>query len=96
MQELKPYFHYLIDCFQGVNRLFVLPFKSTTDRIVHAKYFLQTVEIEYYNVITNEQNFFDQPVKNKLKRYDNIQKIATAQGDDYTTSCLLDYNYFDK
>ena len=25
---------------------------------------------------------------------DNIQNIATAQGDDYTTVFLLDYNYF--
>ena len=23
-----------------------------------------------------------------------IRKIATGQGDDYTTGCLLDYNYF--
>ena len=40
------------------------------------------------------ENFFDQPVKNDMRTYDNIQKIATGQGDDYTTSCLLDYNYF--
>ena len=26
--------------------------------------------------------------------YKNIRKIATGQGDDYTTACLLDYNYF--
>ena len=25
---------------------------------------------------------------------DNIREIATGQGDDYTTGCLLDYNYF--
>ena len=39
-------------------------------------------------------NFFDQPVKNDLRTYENIQKIATAKGVDYTTGCLLDYNYF--
>ena len=39
-------------------------------------------------------DFFDQPVKNNLITYDNIRKIATGQGDDYTTGCLLDYNYF--
>ena len=38
--------------------------------------------------------FSDQPVKYDLITYENIQKIATSQGDDYTTSCLLDYNYF--
>ena len=42
------------------------------------------------------RNFFDQPVKNDLKTYDNIQKITIGQGDDYTTSCLLDYPYFKK
>ena len=42
----------------------------------------------------NEQNVFDQSVRNALIRYDNIQKIATGQGDYYTTGCLLDYNYF--
>ena len=26
--------------------------------------------------------------------YDSIQKIATGQVDDYTSGCLLDYNYF--
>ena len=29
-----------------------------------------------------------------MRTYDNIQKIAAGQGDDYTTSCLLDYSYF--
>ena len=29
-----------------------------------------------------------------MRTYHNIWKIATGQGDDYTTGCLLDYNYF--
>ena len=28
------------------------------------------------------------------KTNENIRKIATGQGDDYTTGCLLDYSYF--
>ena len=47
-----------------------------------------------YNVMTDGQNFFDQPVKSNLRAYDNIRKIVTGQGDDYTTGCLLDYPYF--
>ena len=39
-------------------------------------------------------NFFDQPINSDLKTYENIRKIATGQGDDYTTGCLLDYSYF--
>ena len=40
------------------------------------------------------KNFFDQPVKNNKGTHENIRKIATGQGDDYTTGCLLDYIYF--
>ena len=42
------------------------------------------------------KSFFDQPVKNDKVTYENIRKIATDRGDDYTTGCLLDYIYFKK
>ena len=54
------------------------------------------VKIKDYNVMTNGRNFFDQPIKSDLKRYDNIRKIGIGQGDDCTTGCLLDYPYFKK
>ena len=40
------------------------------------------------------KNFLDQTINSDLKTYENIRKIATGQGDDYTTGCLLDYSYF--
>ena len=42
----------------------------------------------------DEKLFFGQPVKNDLITYENIRKIATGREDEYTTGCLLDYNYF--
>ena len=36
------------------------------------------------------KNFFDQPVKSNVRTYDSIRKIATGQGDDYATGCLLE------
>ena len=42
----------------------------------------------------NGENLFDQPIKNNKVTYENIRKIDTGQGDDYTTGCLLDYSYF--
>ena len=64
IQLLNPYLDHLIDpIFQGVNRLFGLLFEITTDRTVHTKYYLPTVEIKDYNVMFNRQNFFNQPVK---------------------------------
>ena len=44
--------------------------------------------------MTDGRNFFDQPVNNMNKTYENIRKIPTGKGDDYTTGCLLDYPYF--
>ena len=41
-------------------------------------------------------NFFDQPVESDMRTCDNILKIATGKEDDYTTGCLLDYNYIKK
>ena len=40
------------------------------------------------------RNFFDQPVNNMTKTYENAKKIATGQRDDYATGCLLDYSFF--
>ena len=31
-----------------------------------------------------------------MRTYHNIRKIATGQSGDYTTGCLLDYNYFNR
>ena len=49
--------------------------------------------IKNYHVMINGENFFDQPIKNNKVTYENIRKIATGQGDDYTTGCLLIYPY---
>ena len=58
--------------------------------------FFPTEEIKDFNVVIDGRNFFDQPVSNNLRTYDNIRKVATGQGDDYKTGCLLNYNYFNK
>ena len=41
----------------------------------------------------NGENFFDQPIKMNKVTYGNIRKVATGQGDDFTTGCLLSYPY---
>ena len=35
------------------------------------------------------KNVFDQPINSELKTYENIRRIATGHGDDYTAGCLL-------
>ena len=44
-------------------------------------------------MIDGKKNFY-YPIKSDMKTYDNICKIATGEGDDYTAGCLLDYIYF--
>ena len=91
----NPNLNHLVEpSFQGINRLFVLAFENDDNRIVDDGYYLQTVEIKDYNFTINGENVFDQPIKNREVTYDNIRKVATGQGDDYTTGCLLDYPYF--
>ena len=87
--------------FQGLKRLFVLAFDNSDDddnnkveRDSPTKYFLPRVNITKYNVLIDGRNFYDQPTNDMIKQYDKIRKIATGQGDDYTTECLLDYHYF--
>ena len=87
--------NYLIDpSFQGLNRLFVLAFEDDGQKKVHSGYYLPNVEMKNYNVIINGENFFGQPIKDNKVTYENIIKVATGKGDDYTTGCLLDYPYF--
>ena len=94
-QERNRFLDFLIHpIFQWVNRLSVLSFEDDDDgQESHKQYYLQTVEIKYYNVLIDGKIFFVQPIKNDLKTYDNIRKTTTGQGDDYTIGCLLDYLY---
>ena len=57
------------------------------------RYFLPTVEIKDNNIMIDGQTFFDQPVKNNLRTYDNIKKIPIRKRDDSVTSCSIDYPY---
>ena len=42
------------------------------------------------------RNVFGQPINSMTKTYEYIRRIAPGPGDDYTTSCLLGYSYFNK
>ena len=66
---------------------------NRVQRDSHRKYFLPRGNITNYNVLTDGRND-DQPINDQIKKYDEIRKIATGKGDNYTTGCLLDYQYF--
>ena len=87
--------------YQGVKRLFILAYDNAAgDNQVSVdyfkKYFLLRVKIEKYSMEIDGRNFYDQPINDSIKQYDEIRKVSTGQGADYTTGCLLNFAYFEK
>ena len=63
---------------QGVKRLFVLAYNNTAgnDQVSVAsykKYFLPRVKIDDYNIEIDRRNFYDQPINDSIKQYDEIR-----------------------
>ena len=65
-------------------------------QILSKNIFFPRVKIDNYNNEIDGRNFYDQPINDSIKQYDEIRKISTGKGDDYTTGCLLDFSYFEK
>ena len=88
--------YFLESNFVGVNRLFVSVYTNHGDNVKRFnpwKYYLPKGTIKNYNVIINAKDFYDQPINFDTKRYEEIRKLTTEQGEDYNTGCLLDYDY---
>ena len=82
---------------QGVKKLFVLAYGRENDDATensHRKYFLPRMKIKNYYIETDGRNFYDQSINELIKQYNEVRKISTVQGDDYTTGCLIDYVCF--
>ena len=91
IERQNPYLDYLIDPnFQAANIYFVLSFEDNMVREGQI-HFLLAVKLKAYNVMIHRKKLFDQSVKNDLRAYENIRRIASGQGDNYTTGYLLDY-----
>ena len=85
--------------YQGFKRLFVFTYDNTAgdDQVSvnsFKKYFIPRVKFENYNIEIDGRNFYDQSINDLIKQYDEVRKVTTGQGDDYTTGCLLDFAYF--
>ena len=86
--------------FQGVRRLFVLAYviaENVANDEAGIKnnrnYFLLKGKIENSDVLIDGRNFYDQPIIDSVKQYEEVRKVSTGQ-DDYITGCLLDYAQF--
>ena len=79
--------------------MFVLPYangNNITNENSYRKYFLPRLKIKNYNIEIDGRNFQDQLINDSIKQNDEIRKISTGQGDDYTTDYLLNFYYFEK
>ena len=74
-----------------IRRLFVLAFNNTTvnvpnntinntnNRVVrdsHKKNFLPRVIIRKYNILIDGRSFYDQPINDLIKQYDEVKKVS--------------------
>ena len=94
--ETNEFRYFLESNFVAVNRLFVLVYTDEGNHAIRLNaqiYYLPKGIIKNYNVIINGKNFYDQPIDSNIKRYEEIRKLTTRQGEDYTAGCLLDYDY---
>ena len=86
---------------QGVKRLFIFIYNnkegdSNVSVDSFKKYFLPRFKNENYNIKIDDRNFYDQLINDSIKQYDEVRKMTTGPGDDYTTGCLLNFAYFEK
>ena len=96
--------------FQGVSKLIAAAYK--TDDIQRnanteesrRRYYLPRAEIKDYNILIGERNFiligernfYDQNVNSSIVRYNELLKMTTGRSEDYSTGCLLGYDYYIK
>ena len=71
--------------FQEVKRLFVLAYAVSTNAADNKagikgnkKYFLPKEEIKNYNVLIDGRNFYDQPINDFMKQYDEVRNVSTG------------------
>ena len=59
-------------------------------------YALPRVKLTKFNVLIDGLGYYVNPVSSEIKKYEELLELTTGKGKDYTTGCLLDYNYFKK
>ena len=69
------------------NRLFLLSFENEDGRTSFSKYYTPSVELKYFDVLTDSKSFFDVPIEIKEETYEKI--IEMNKNNDYTTFQII-------
>ena len=75
--------------------MFVLVYSNQDNdskRFKTRRYYLLKIIIDSFNIIMNGKNFHDEAIGLDIKQYEEMRKLTTTQGEDYTTGCSLDYD----
>ena len=62
----------IVPTFKNVHRLYVLAFQNKEDRSSFSKYYTPAVEIKDYNILIDQQPFYEITIKNKEEKYKAI------------------------
>ena len=88
--------------FQGVSKLFAAAYetddieRNANTEESRRRYYLPRAEIKDYNILVDGRNFYDQNVNSSIVRYNELLNMTTGRSEDYSTGCLLDYDYYIK
>ena len=86
--------------FQGVIKLFAAAYetnnikRNANTEKSKRRYYLPRAEIKDYNILIDGRNFYDQNVNSSIVRYNELLIMITGRSEDYSTVCLLDYDYY--
>ena len=69
-----------------------MAFPNEEDRSRFSKYYTPTVETKDYNVLIDQQPFYEIPIKNKEQTYKAITELI--KDGDFTAANFLSYEYF--
>ena len=71
---------------------------ETANKIIHMnsprRYALPRVNLTKFNVLVDGKKFYDQPISDKITKYEELIRLTSGKGEDYKTGCLLDYKYY--
>ena len=88
--EKEKNIHELLNAsFQRVKKLFVLAYfiadggNDTAGINNNKKYFRPGGEIKNYNVLIDGKKFYDQPINDIIKQYNEVRKVSVGYGDDW-------------
>ena len=83
IQKGKDLYKLLNASFQGIKRLFVLAYVVAADAANdeadikdNKNYFLPRGKINNYNLLIDGRNFYNQPINDLIKQYDEVRKVS--------------------